>query len=260
MLKKKNRRSGKKSKKKSEFSRFVKFLKTKYGCEWITHGSKQYRAMLLVWSVGGPLPPRMPTPHGPLSGAELSTVQRIDTFTSSTGISSSTIYQTGATEVLGQIAFELADLSQVSTFSSMFDQYRIDRVHLRITPKNNSVFLASIAAPNQSLPTVFVVVDFDDATAPSSVDELRQYSSCQEVGIGAAIDIVLQPSITPAVWSGGAFSGYGVTDSSMWLDIANTGIPHFGVKFGVPGLQASATYSWQWDVGAWYSVSFRSIR
>ena len=223
-----------------------------------TGDSKDYSAVLFTYQ--RPIPSRMPAPHGPLQGADMSTNQLVTSFNTSTNVGSGAfIVQNGSTSVMGSIAFRLDDLDQVATFSSLFDQYRIDRVHLRIRPRNNSVFLASTASPNQASPVMFVVVDFDDATAASTVADLRQYSNCIELNTSDSADIILKPAVTPAVWSSGAFSGYSV-EGSRWIDVANTAVPHFGVKFGVTALQLSATYSWAWDVEAWYTVSFRAVR
>jgi hypothetical protein len=193
-----------------------------------------------------------------MKDAMLSTVQMASGYNAN-GISSGLIYQSGATEVVGAIEFKLDDLTQVSTLSALFDQYRIDRVHLRIRPKNTAFFLASVASPNQASPDIYVVADYDDSTAPASTSDLKQYQNVVIMNGVDSCDVVIEPSITPAVFSGGAFSGYGV-EGSRWLDIANTAIPHYGVKFAVTALQASATYSYQWDVEAWYQVSFRNIR
>lgn len=242
------------------WDKYLQHLIREYGASW--NGTKGgFRAMLIAYPQSGRLPPRMPTPKGPLTDAALSIIQQVDTFGVSTGVSSSTIYQGGATEVVGAIAFQLSDLDQVSTLSALFDQYRIDRVLLRISTKNQNVNLAQIASPNQAYPTMRVVCDFDDATAPASTSDLQQYDSCTDLGPGNSMDIVIEPAVTKAVYASGAFSGYTVESSSdQWLDIANTSVPHYGVKFAVAALQASATYSYQWTVSAWYTVSFRNTR
>lgn len=236
------------------------FLKSHYGASWDESGRTdgKYRAMLLTYGPSQLVPRRIPTPHGPLKDAALSTVQMVSGYNAN-GISSGLIYQSGATEVVGAIEFKLDDLSQVATFSSLFDQYRIDRVHLRIRPKNTAFFLASVASPNQASPDILLVADFDDSTAPASSSELKQYQNVVIMNGGDSLDAIIEPSLTPAIYSGGAFSGYGV-ENSRWLDIANTSIPHYGVKFAVTALQATATYSYQWDVEAWYQVSFRNVR
>ncbi len=119
----------------------------------------------------------------------------------------------------------------------------------------------SIASPNQAVPYLLLVFDRDDASALSVATDYYQYENVMQVPGTYAIDLDLVPSITPAYYAGGAFTGYGVEPSTMhWIDIANTGVQHYGIKFFVPGLQATSTSSWSWDVMAWYTVSFKNSR
>ncbi len=255
-------RKGKKKQKRSQFSKFISYLERTYGVEWTARGTNQYRAMLLVYHGLDRVPPIMPTPRGPANGAALSTKQYTSTFNGSTGISNSTITQNGSTAVLGAVSFELTDLQQVATFTALFDQYRIDKIHFRIRPRNQTINLASIASPNQASPRMYVVADHDDASAPAALTDLYQYDNVVELGPGDSADIILEPSITPAVYAGGAFTGYGVQSSTegMWIDVANTSVPHYGIKFGLTGLQVSATYVYIWEIDAWYQISFRNVR
>ncbi len=248
----------------SKFEHYMAYLRRTYGVQWdesIGRGAdERYRSLLITY---GPsqVPRRMPVPHGPAQGAALTTLQPVNSFTLASGaaFSSGLLYQASATEGVCAIPFCLADLAQVSTFSALFDQYRIDRVHLRIRPKNTSFFLASVASPNQASPDIWLTADYDDGTAPTSVSDVKQYPQAVVLNAGDSADMIIEPAITPAVYSGGAFSGYGV-EGSKWLDVANTSIPHFGAKLAITALQASATYSYQWDVEGWYQVSFRNIR
>lgn len=208
------------------------------------------------------IPPRMPRPpRGPSPGALLTTRQFASNFTVSTNVSSGVITQAGSTAVLGAIAFTLADLPQVSTFSSMFDQYRFEKVKLRFFTRNSYVTTRASNSPNQALPLVFVAIDRDDSSAPSLLSDLQQYDNCVCAPATTSVDVDLVPSITPSVFASGAFSGYEVKRSDqVWIDIANTSVPNYGVKFGITALQVSSTDTWAWDVQAWYTVSFRNTR
>ncbi len=217
------------------------------------------RESYVIWRDMPPPPPR--APRGPRGGAAYTCRQMTQTFNTSTSISSGVIAQTGATEVLGAVAFRLDDLNQVSTFSSLFDQYRIEQIRLKFTSKNPTINLAAIASPNQAAPSLYIVIDRDDATAPASINALREYNTCVEVNTQNSIDIDLTPSLTPALFSAGVFSAYSLRNSDQtWIDIANTSVPAYGVKFGIEPLQASASYNYQWSVEAYYTVSFRTTR
>ncbi len=207
-------------------------------------------------------------PGRPLPGAMLSLRQIASTFTVSSGLtnvggsdSAAQLIQAGATTVNAAIAFCLADLAQVSTLAALFDQYRIEKVKLHIKSRNNAVSTFNTASPNGAVPTGYVVIDRDDATALTSTSDAMQYNNCVTFNGEEDVEVELVPSITMAAYASGAFSGYtSELASSHWIDIANTSVPLYGVKICIGPLSASTTSSWAWDIIPEYVVSFKNSR
>lgn len=242
--------------------RWLWLLRTKYGA-YVEKEHAGGRMLAIVHNTN--VPPRMPSPGGASNGAVYSTVEFVRgsdmTLPTGSAIVGALIRQGGSTDTYAAWAFCLADIPNVASIGALFDQYRIDLIQFRLRSRNPSVFVANIASPNNATTTPLVVVDRDDATAPTTLSELQQYDNCQIISAQDSIDIVLWPSITPSVFSGGAFSGYAVQDSGdVWLDLANTSIPHYGIKVGMPALVASTTQKFDWDVEAFYHVSFKNKR
>lgn len=207
-------------------------------------------------------------PKGPKPGAVFTTRQFAATFLSSAGLTNvggssgaAQLVQNGATAVNFAIGFELQDLTQVSTFSSLFDQYRWERVKVHGKARSNAISVFNTAAPNSAVPSGFIVVDRDDISAPAGITDCMQYDNAQAVNGAEDWTVDLVPSVTPALYSTGAFSGYStVPGDSLWLDIANTGIPAYGVKGSIGPLTATTSSSWVWDLSAEYVISFRKVR
>jgi len=107
-----------------------------------------------VWNVR--IPQRPKKPLRPYAGANYTTTQLVPSFSVSTGVTfsagSSFITQSGATALLGQVAFTMADLAQLSSFAALFDQYRVEKIKLRIQSRNNAVDVANTASPNNTVP------------------------------------------------------------------------------------------------------------
>jgi len=207
----------------------------------------------------------MPVPGGPSKGAALTITQFVRggdiTLPTGSGIVGSLLRQSSSSDVFASWAFALADIPNVASIGALFDQYRIEEIHFRLRTRNPGQFMANQASPNYSSAAALVVIDRDDNTAPSTLLELQQYDNCTSFSTQDSLDVVLEPSITPSIFSGGAFSGYAVSDSGdYWLDLANTGIPHYGIKVGIPALVATTTSRFDWDVEAVYKVSFRNVR
>ncbi len=232
--------------------------------EQLVQGLSLPHYALKVWR---DLPPPIPrAPKGPHPGAVFSTRQLANTFGTYSGLSNvgatavAQLVVNSPTAVYVSIAFRLDDLGQYSTFASLFDQYRIDKVHLRFYARNNALSTFNTASPNGAVPLGYITPDRDDATAPASIDAVRQYDLAQAFTGSTSFDIEMEVRPTAALYASGAFSGYNTLDLEPWIDIANTDVPHYGVKAAVSGLTTSTTSSWVWDIEAHYFVSFRNPR
>ncbi len=142
---KKQRKTNKKRRShKSNWARFVRWMVQHYGVFAIKDARGNFQIMLTY----GPsqIPAVMPRPLGPAPGAQLTTRQYVNSFASTTGsaISGNVLTQSGTTATFASIAFEIGDLAQISSFSSLFDQYRVEKVHIRIKPYNEAVSLLGL--------------------------------------------------------------------------------------------------------------------
>jgi len=204
-------------------------------------------------------------PRGPLPQANYSTCQMVNDVTISTGLTTggaTTIpfVQASNAAITGvSMAFSLQDVAQVTSFTGLFDQYRFDKVELKFVPQSTSINLSQTASPNNSNPTIMAVLDFDDATAPTTISQIQQYDNVQAAIYGEGLHLQVRPSITPAVYASGAFSGYQVRRAT-WIDCANTAVAHYGVKAIITELSALSTQTVVWDVYVKYYLSFRNTR
>jgi len=209
-------------------------------------------------------------PRGPMPGAEYTCRQFCTTFNNQTGITNlgsggaaGTLVANSTNAVTGFgfcIATEFADLSQVAQLAAVFDQYRIEKVLYKFKSRNNAISVQNTASPNGGVPTGYVVVDRDDSTV-LTVNQAEQYDNCETFSGEDDFVVELIPSVTPAVFSSGAFTAYITEDSDqVWVDVANTNVPFYGIKGWITGLTVSTTSAWVWDVTACAVISFRNTR
>ncbi len=206
-------------------------------------------------------------PQGPRPGAALTVRELANTFNTQSGLTNVGTTTPGQftvsspTGTFAAVAFRLDDLPNLSAYTALFDQYRIERVKAHFRTRNPATFVANTASPNGSVPQGYLVVDRDDSSAPASVAVLQQYDNAIAFNGTDSLEVDLVPSVTATVFASGAFSGYNIRDSdSMWLDCANSDIPCYGVKLGASALSTSTTSNWTWDITAEYIVSFRKTR
>jgi len=206
------------------------------------------------------------TPERPFGGkANYTTVQMIDAFAINTNVNSGAgtyapaLVATTASNLYFAIAFSLQDLGQVAQLTAVFDQYRFDKVELKFVPESNAVTVQQVASPNNVLPSLWVVLDYDDSTAPASLAAVLQYDNVEACIYGEGLMVEVAPSNTVALYASGAFSGYQV-QKAQWTDCANTAVAHYGVKGAVSELTALSTQTCTWRIFAKYYVSFRNTR
>ncbi len=205
----------------------------------------------------------------PMHGGHIARFRMLSsTFGAQTGLSNvggssgpGQLIQNSATTLNAAVAFQLSDVAGYTSWTSIFDQYRVKEVLLRFKARSNAVSVQNTAAPNSAVPTAYIVRDLDDNSALTQVSDALQYDTCQTFNGEEDCVVIYEPSVTPAIYSGGAFSGYGIQKAADgWLDVANPSIPHFGIKLCVGGLTASTTSSWVWDMTCEAIVEFQNTR
>lgn len=177
--------------------------------------------------------------------------------------------QNSATEVSWAMGFALSDVPQSSTFTGLYDQYRITRVvvHLRPQVAMQAQALVSLtaapAAVTAPVPTgnIYTAEDLDDNVA-SNVAAIRQFDTCK-------ITQVMQPRvITHTIFPRcqlGTFTALSATTTGnslapygTWLDCGSAGIPHYGFKLAID--QGVASYLQAWEIDCEYYIEMKGVR
>jgi hypothetical protein len=164
---------------------------------------------------------------------------------------------TSTTGAEGLYAFniKLGDLSEVSSFTSVFDQYRIRSMRVEILP---AVQLSTTASASPPYSYLYVVSDFDDSIALATASLALNYQNVKIVAPGQGHFRTITPHV----------NGYAAEDpntaqpansiSAPWLDCAQTAIAHYGIKCSV--LQQTSTNIASWRIWIHYLVDFRMVR
>lgn len=175
------------------------------------------------------------------------------TFTICQTVPEQTITQAAVAVNRGAIYTTLSLLSQVSEFTSLFDQYWIQQVQFVFRPQ----YLAVTLSAGIVVPCLYAVVDFDDANPPSSVAELTEYGSCN-TSMFEVVTVTYQPHLAVAAYSG-SFGSY-KNEPSNWIDCNSPAVQHFGVKWAIdPGISGQTVLQ-QWTVIGRVKVAFRNVR
>jgi len=142
--------------------------------------------------------------------------------------------------------FLMSDISQSSQLLSVFDQYRIDHIWLKLVPavSATSAYVAS---------QWYSVLDYDDGSTPTSISQLTQYANCITTGTIAAHYRHLTPHIAVAAYSG-AFTSF-KNEVADWIDSASPTVQHYGLKAGVDATNNTISFT----LYATFQLSFRNV-
>lgn len=146
-------------------------------------------------------------------------------------------------------SFQLADLDQYTSFSSVFDQYKFNSVEVWIEPQSTN--------NNYTNTGRFVsVIDYDDSTALTNIAQAQDYANALVSSGQSSQYRRFVPHVAVAEYAGTSpFTGFGnmVAD---WIDTSSSTVKHFGLKLAFEPVSTAITF----DLTFRYHISFRSIR
>lgn len=157
-------------------------------------------------------------------------------------------------------SFIASDIPNFSEYQSMFEEYRINKITLKMTPMATGAQAgaALTGATTQTAVMFHWCLDYDDAAAPTAseagLDALRQRTgyrmrNCYE-GNGRPIVI----SFTPKVYHDGEPRKAG------WIDEGQAAIPHFGVKCITESISTGVAMSHFFKLETTFHVSVKGMQ
>lgn len=151
---------------------------------------------------------------------------------------------------LSAASFSLSQIPNVGEFTALFDMYKITfvqlRFHLNIDP-------SAQPAATSVYPKLYYATDYDDSTAPSSLDDLRQHArmKVRVLTPNRPVIVNIRPAIASTVYQTAVSSTYS-PKWRQWVDCQNSSTPHYGLKWGIDNLTNTA-YNVQIEGRMWFS-------
>lgn len=128
--------------------------------------------------------------------------------------------------------FALTNLIQFNEFTSLFNEYRIDKVELAFTMRNAPTFGQGNGGTPASIPQVYICSDSNDSTVPPSDLSVMARGDVQLHSLSRPFVFTLYPKTAVMQYAGIATTGYAAPQRPMWLDVTSPsdGIAHYGAK------------------------------
>lgn len=158
--------------------------------------------------------------------------------------------------------FSLTQMQNYAEFLTIFDYYRLNWVKVYITYQHN----VSTASGTSTLPTLFVVPDFDDAI-PEGAGALRERMGLRIKPFSAdkrTRAFKIRPRRKIGVMREDTTLAPLAVNTAGWLDLSNADVPHYGYKGYIANVALPATggdpVSTSFRIDIQMSVSFRGVR
>lgn len=149
----------------------------------------------------------------------------------------SALLWTTATGQATSIMFRLVDVPNSAEFANLYDQYRLDWATVWAIPAQNS---AEVDNGARFIPTIYSAVDHDDNTAPANLNEILERNNKRITTMDKKYRLAsLAPTCLQEVYRSAIATNYS-PKSHVWLNVAATDVPHYGMKMWVePALGAN---------------------
>lgn len=150
------------------------------------------------------------------------------------------------------LVFTLDQVPGYTEFTNLYDFYKLNAVKLTFYPQmTQNISLGSVNNANASA-RFFSVIDLNDATAPTSSNDLREYSTCRMTPILRRHSRFLKPRIQDA--------DKVYTPGRPWLYTSSPSIKHFGLKIFVEPMGSTSTTDMEYKCEAKFYLSFKSVK
>jgi len=137
----------------------------------------------------------------------------------------------GIAPTLLAFQFTLDTWPGYTDFTNLFDMYRISKIEIDWVPEYTELTDAALVS-NAVNVRFNSCIDISDASPPTTVDDVLQYSTVKSTGITKQH----KQSFTPCFLMGG------LVPCSCWLPTSSPSERHFAVKVAVPATGVAMTF------------------
>jgi len=164
----------------------------------------------------------------------------------------------------------LIDIWNYSELTVLYDQYRIDKVKLRLIPYATMAASGAAVSPNHNQGALIMhyMIDGDDVTMPSNsesgVNEMRERRGYKSVNLmskmGKPITISFRPRIATDAYAGGVYSAPVRNSPFTWCDCNDASIEGYGFKAIFETISSGAVLNTFFKGEATYYLRFKENR
>jgi len=176
-----------------------------------------------------------------------------------------------STTLADERQFKFEDITGYSEFTSLYDSYKLTKVVMMIQLITNPDSISPLNTlnttgafnPSNFYPRWWYVRDYDGGTDTLATIKERSGVKCFLLRPNKINRIVIKPRVLVQAYAGVSSTGYLVKQSkSLFIDMANTSVPHYGLSSVVDtmGQDPSDSYPFKIRVEFKYYFTCKDVR
>lgn len=155
-------------------------------------------------------------------------------------------------------AWAFSDLTNATSYSRLWDAYRIRKIKMEFIPvaNTNPIGETSAVATVQQLPKLVIAADYDDETAPTSVEALLQRQGSKLKNFTHPCSKIISPAIAGLAFTSALSSGYTQKRGVNWIPTepaASLNLKQYGIKNAFVG-QPTTTVHYHLRTTFWFTM------
>ncbi len=147
-------------------------------------------------------------------------------------------------------AWALGDLTNSSSFTRLWDSYKIRKVKMEFLPVANQ---SPYTSPTSGyVPKICIVADYNDETAPTSIEAMLQRAGSKLKTFSRNQSKIVAPAIAGEAFVSQLTQGY-TEKKGAWLPTADPDVKQYGIKVAFTGLP-SQVINYHLRTTYWFSM------
>jgi len=146
----------------------------------------------------------------------------------------------------GGVPAATISMTDVSEFTTLFEEWAIDYVECVYTASTNTVQATSAGA---QFPLIGSAIDYDDLV-PKTISQLQEYDTYKQFQMiaGQPIKTTIKPRLVQVMYQPGVSVGYGSAAAGTWIDCAYPTVQCYGHKLAIDAFPTGAVSAYWGDI------------
>lgn len=161
-------------------------------------------------------------------------------------------------------SFHLSDCINYSTYTTLFDQFRILKVVYTLTPVKTQLVVrpyddTTTAGQILAIPRLTTVIDRDDTSIPVDFESIYQRPSSRSTLATRKVTYSFRPTPLAMTFQSPTQTAYKVDWSKSYLDCGDATTPHFGIKGVLEAASPAQAYTYRVETKIYLSFKNRRL-